>query len=171
MNDFLDDNLEPEPKSKSQLKQEMAELQEIGAEIVKLSEADLNTIPLEGDLEFAILEARRIKSREGLRRQMQYIGKLMRKVDNEPIMEALQAIRDKGLINLKLEKTCERWRDRILSEGNNALQPFFEEHPHADFQLIRQLTRNAQNEAKNNKPPAAARKLFKTLRETLKANQ
>ena len=166
MKDILSEEV-PVEKSKTQIKQEMAALQEIGAKIVALKDRDLATVPMEEELESAILEARRIKSREGLRRQMQYIGKLMRKSDCDPIISALEAIENKGLISLKLEKLCETWRDRMLTEGNSAIQQFFEEYPNADFQMIRQLVRNAQREISQEKTPASSRKLFKLLRETI----
>ncbi len=153
-------------KSKTAVKKEMLALQELGEALVKLSEGELATIPIDDDmLAEAIATARRIKHREGLRRQMQYIGKLMRKSDTEHIEKAYQK-----LINGRKEQArkfheLEQWRDALIEKGANAIQEVIERYPNADRQHLRQLIAQANKEKANNKPPASSRKLFRYLRE------
>ena len=161
-----DDDIEL-PKSKSQLKREMNALQELGTAIVKLSAKDLAKIPLPDSLADAIHEARSIKSHGALRRQMQFIGRLMRDVDPEPIQHALDAIRLCGQQSTARFHAMEQWRDRLINEGQSALDEFIGQYPRADRQQMRQLMLNATREAKQGKPPKSARNLFKLIRETL----
>lgn len=151
--------------SKSQLKREMHDLQTMGEKIVKLKAGELATIPLEGDLEEAILTARRIKSREGLRRQMQYIGKLLRTADTTPIENAFNELENGRKEAAEKFKQLEHWRDRLVEEGLGSVESVMEKFPQADRQHLRQLVLQAAKEKKLNKPPSAARKLFKYLRE------
>lgn len=155
------------PKSKSQLKREMNALQDLGSAIVKLGAKDLVKIPLPDKVADAINEARRLNSHSALRRQMQYIGKLMRDVDPEPIQQALEAIRLCGQKSSAHFHAIEQWRDRLISEGQPALNEFIGQNPQADRQQLRQLMLNAAKEAKQEKPPKSARSLFRLLREIL----
>ncbi|MCB8889696.1 ribosome biogenesis factor YjgA [Vreelandella malpeensis] len=153
--------------SKSQLKREMHELQALGETLIAMKPEERARFPLSDDMLAAIDETSRIRSHEGRRRHMQYVGKLIRKED----LVAIQAVFD----TIEAEKTqrdhafhrLEKWRDRLVTEGDPAVDAFLAEHPSADRQLIRQLVRNAQKEREQQKPPASARKLFKHLRDTL----
>ncbi len=161
---------EIEPISKSQLKREMTALQELGAKIVDLSSEKLVAqLPLEGQLQTAILECRNMKHREGRRRQLQFIGKLMRSADHEAIKAAYEQIEAGGRENIQLQHQAERLRDNLIAEHNDALAVFLEMCPDADRQHLRQLIRAAQKELKESKPPASARKLFRYIRELLEA--
>ena len=155
------------PKSKSQLKREVNALQDLGAAIVKLGAKDLAKIPLPDNVADAIHEARRLNSHSALRRQMQYIGRLMRNVDPEPIQQALDAVRLCGQQSAAHFHTIEQWRDRLISEGQPALNEFIGQNPRADRQQLRQLILNATKEAKQEKPPKSARSLFRLLRDIL----
>jgi ribosome-associated protein len=159
------------PKSKSQLKREMTALQDLGKAIVELSPGDLAKIPLPDNLAAAIAEARSINSHGALRRQMQYIGRLMRNVDPEPIQQALDAIRLTGQQSTAAFHAVEQWRDRMVGEGQPALDEFIGQHPQADRQQLRQLMLNAQREFKQNKPPKSARSLFRLLRDILDSGE
>lgn len=153
-------------KSKSELKREMNALQDLGRDLVELSDKDLTKIPMSEALFDAIQLARKIQNtRGGYRRQLQLIGKLMRLEDAAPIQASLDSIRLTGLQSTTQFHALERWRDRIISEGQSALDEFVEQHPQADRQQLRQLLLNIQREQKNNKPPKSARQLFKYLRE------
>ncbi|MDX1504289.1 MAG: ribosome biogenesis factor YjgA [Spongiibacter sp.] len=162
MTDF-DDSQRP---SKTALKKEMQALQDLGAQLVKLSNADLAKMPItDPDLEEAIATARRIKSHEGLRRQMQYIGKLMRLIDSSAIQAALEE-RERGQKDLARRfHELEGLRDRLLEGGVPAITEAMERFPDADRQRLRQLLLQAEKEKAAQKPPAAARKLFRYLRE------
>jgi len=166
-NDFEDDDEEIIYVSKSQLKRESHALQAMGEELVELPAAKLAKIPLPDELADAIALARRIKQRGGRKRQLQYIGKLMRKIDPEPIQLALEGLKlDSARETAQLHK-LEQWRDRLVAEGDAALGKLLDDYPQADRQHLRQLVRNAQREAKQNKPPKSAREIFRYLRELM----
>lgn len=153
--------------SKSQLKRESHALTELGRELVELPQSKLERIPLDDQLSEAVALARRISERGGRKRQIQYIGKLLRKSDADPIVAAMEQLKSEHLQeNARLHR-LERWRDRLIEEGDSALGELLAEHPDADRQHLRQLLRNAQREKQQNKPPKAARELFKYLRDSL----
>ena len=160
-NNFLDD----ERPSKSARKREMQALQDIGTTIVKLSDGELATIPLEGDLQEAILTARRIKSHEGLRRQLQFIGKLMRLSDTRAIEAALYDLEHGRQQHNQHFHQLEKLRDELIAQGVSAMDKVLETYPQADRQHLRQLITAAVKEREQEKPPASARKLFRYLRE------
>ncbi len=151
--------------SKSEMKRDMDALQKLGESIVKLSAGQLATIPLEGKLQEAIDTARRIKHREGLRRQMQYIGKLMRSEDTEAIEAAMLQLTEGARRKTHQLKAMENWRDELIEKGNAALTEVLEKFPQADRQHLRQLISLAQKKKKLDKPPSASRILFRYLRE------
>ena len=141
----------------------MLELQALGAALVALSESRLGDMQLENNLLQAVLEAKRIKSHEAKRRQMQYVGRLMREVDPEPIRAQLAAIEGGSAQATAAHRRLEAWRERLL-EDDQALTDFAGEHPGADLQKIRALIRNARQEQKQSKPPRAYRELFRMLK-------
>lgn len=156
-----------EPKSRSELKRESERLQDLGVMLVKMSASDLAKVPLPDQLAEAIRHGRSISSHSALRRQMQYIGKLMRRVDATPIREAVDSIRHCGQQSAAEYHRIERWRDRLLTEGDDALTQFINEYPHAERQRLRQLVVNATKERNQNQPPKSARTLFRYLRELI----
>lgn len=152
--------------SKSELKRDMLALQKLGEAIVKLSQGQFDTIPLDDEtLADAIHTARRIKHREGLRRQMQYIGKLMRKLDISAIEAAYQKLQDGRREDARKFHQLEEWRDQLIERGPSATEEVIEKHPHADRQHLRQLIMQSNKEKKLNKPPASSRKLFRYLKD------
>lgn len=153
------------PKSKSALKREMTALQKLGEELVELSSAKLAKVPMPEELEEAVALARRLKNREGKRRQLQYIGKIMRTIDSDAIKQALESFHHESVAFRQQFHKLENWRDRLLTEGDRALDDLLVEMPNLDRQHLRQLIRQANKEASQNKPPAAARKLFQYLRD------
>jgi ribosome-associated protein len=153
--------------SKSQLKRESHAMSDLGRTLVELPQHKLNKIPLEEDLKEAITLARRIKERGGHKRQLQYIGKLLRIADAEPILAALHKLEiEHAQENARLHR-LEQWRDRLLKEGDSALGELLAQQPDADRQQLRQLLRSAQKEREQNKPPKSARELFKFLRDNI----
>ena len=158
------------PPSKSELKRQMKALQEMGETLVAMSPGELSQIPMPDELAEGIATAQRIKSREGLRRQLQYIGKVMRRIDSEPIKQAL-AEREHGKREMDRRfHELEDWRDRLVAEGQPAIDALKAEFPQADRQKLRQLTRKAQEQKARNLPPESSRKLFRYLRELLQAS-
>ncbi len=166
MNNGFDDFADEGP-SKTQRKREMHALQAMGAQLVGLNERQLTEFELPEDLRRAIEEMRRISKNEARRRQMQYIGKLMRKADAEAIAQQLQAIESKNHLHVQHQHITEQWRDRLLSGEAGALETFIEQHPQVDIQHLRQLVRLAQKEQSQNQPPTHTRKLFRYLRDCL----
>jgi ribosome-associated protein len=162
MYEYDDEDL---PKSKTQVKQEMHELQALGKQLTELSKAQLAEVPIDEDMREAIDTLGRIKSNEARRRQMQYIGKLMRSADHEAIEAVLNKFKERDQQHLRFDKMAEDWRRRLLEEGNSAQGAFFDQYPQIDHQHLRQLVRDSLREIKNSKPPSNQRKLFRYLRD------
>ena len=161
---YIDDEPLPERPSKSQRKREMHQLQALGERLVELNSEQIAGIPLGAELLQALEEMRRIKGREARRRQLQYIGRLMRHEDGDAIAAALERLRAGGIEQTRRLHQLERWRDRLIEQGDDVLGELIAAHPDADRQQIRQLVRSARREQELNKPPAASRKLFRYLR-------
>jgi len=155
-----------EPVSKTQRKKQVQALQDLGVELVALSDERLAAIELPEQLLDAVMEARRITRFEARRRQLQYIGKLMRKVDAEPIRAALDAWRMQTRAHAAALKRVEQWRERLLAESA-ALAELLARYPHADAQRLQTLIRNALRERQANQPPRSYRELFQALRKIL----
>lgn len=152
--------------SKTQLKQQMEALQQLGATLVELPIDKLRQIELPESLRDAVIEARKITAHGGRRRQLQYIGKLMRQVDPAPIQEKLDQWNGHHAAETARLHQLENWRKRLI-EDDQALAEFLDAHQHADIQRLRTLIRNARKEAAENKPPKNSRELFKVLREMI----
>ncbi len=160
-----DDEFDPDYKSKSQRKREVESLQDMGRELVDLSKETLRKMDLPEDLLDAVLEAKRITSHGAIRRQMQFIGKVMRGVDAEAIASQLAALRGESDAAKAEFHALERWRERLIAD-DNAVTEWLGRNPGADAQKLRQLVRNARKEAELGKPPKSSRELFRLLRET-----
>lgn len=161
------EDLEPTEKSKSQLKREMTALQDVGEGLVGLTASQLAQFDLPESLHDAIVAARNITQRGARKRQLQYIGKLMREVDAEPILQALEVIKNPGREAAERLHKVEHWRDRLLTQGDNALQELLVKYPSADRPHLRQLIRKAEAERAAEQAPRAARLLFEYLRELM----
>ena len=152
-----------EPVSKTQRKKEMHALQALGAELVELPESQLEALALPEHLAQAVREAKRITSHEGKRRQMQYIGRLMRELDPEPIRARLAAISGQSAQEAARHRRLEALRERLL-EDDGALTDYVASHAGADLQALRTLIRNARREQKEGRPTRAYRELFRLLK-------
>jgi ribosome-associated protein len=161
------DPLKPDENSKSQRKREMLNLQEIGETLVRLTTQQLEKMQLPENLLEAILHAKTISANEAKRRQMQYIGKIMRKVDVEPICLALKQLKLAREKNTAEFHQAEKWRADLISDCDTTLNLFLGEYPHVDRQHLRQLVRKAQQDIKNNKNTGAETALFRYLREII----
>jgi ribosome-associated protein len=172
MNDYDDDYPQYEGPSKSQRKRDSAALQDLGAELVNMPKSKLAAIPLDEDLREAIALAQSIKQHGGRKRQILYIGKLLRGIDATPIKEAIAKLDQTDATAVAHLHRIERWRERLLGEeGNEALTQLLHEFPTADSQRLRQLIRSAQQESAAGKPPKSFRELFKYLRELMEQAQ
>ena len=156
--------MQDESFSKTKRKAEMHELQALGVTLLELPAAQLDALALPEALAAALREARRISSHEGRRRQLQYIGRLMRAVDAEPIRAALAAQTGRSAAARARHLRLEQWRARLLAD-DAALTEYAREHAGADLQALRALIRNARKEIAAAQPPRAQRELFRMLRE------
>ena len=174
--DWLDDvpdNQEEEDDeiiwvSKSEIKRDAEELKRLGAELVELGKNSLDKIPLDEDLRAAIELAQKIK-KEGRRRQLQLIGKMLRSRDEDPIRQALDKLKNRHNQQVALFHKLEQLRDRLIEQGDDAVAEVLNLYPHADRQQLRSMIRNAQKEKAASKPPKAARQIFQYLRELAEA--
>lgn len=155
----------PERISKSQLKRESAALQDLGAELMGLSRDQLERLDLPAELMEAVRLGQSITERGALKRQRKYIGKILRHTDAEPIRAGLAALRNESAEAVHRQHVIERWRDRMLAEGDVAVNEFVAVHQGADRQKLRQLSRDARRERDAEAAPKSARQLFRYLRE------
>ena len=153
-----------EGPSKTQVKKAMQALQDVGAQLVALSRDRLAKVPMPDNLRSAIQEAQRITSHGARRRQMQYIGKLMRTVDAEPIEAALEAFAGNSREEIARQHRIEQLRDDLIAD-EKVLHRVAEMWPDADLQQLRVFRRNAIKEREAGKPPRAYRELFRALRD------
>ncbi len=151
--------------SKTQRKRECDEMQTLGEKMIALGKDELAQINMEDELRHAIEEAQRMKSNGALKRQRQFIGKLIRNMDAESLQSQLDKILHRhDLHNAEFER-MEKWRESMIQEGDDGLNGFMQHYPQADRQYLRQLIRNVDREQKNNKPPVSYRAIFKYIRE------
>lgn len=168
MSDHEEDDDRP---SKSARKRQSDDLQTLGEALIDLPESEFDALPLPENLRDAILLARRITAHGGLYRQKQYIGKLMRKIDAEPIRAAMQARHEHQRAATMRFRRLEQWRDRIIREGRPAVDEFAREcgrppEPAALDDLTK-LASLAAREQSERRAPHAARELFRKLREAM----
>ena len=150
--------------SKTRQKEAMQELQDLGSELLELGRDQLKRIDLPEDLHAAILDWRRFTKHEAKRRQLQYIGKLMRNLDPEPIRAGLALIRGESAVEIARLHRLERLRERLLAD-ETTLSDIAASWPTADLAYLRQLRRNALKEKEADKPPKNFRALFQALRD------
>jgi ribosome-associated protein len=166
-NEEYDDELDQEQTiSKTKRKQQMHDLRDIGEELTTLSKDQLKELDLPENLLEAVAEYKRINKFGAQRRQLQYIGKLMRDIDPAPIMAKLEVWKGTSREHTAYLHRLERWRDRLMEDAD-ALTELLAEHPQADAQRLRTLIRNAHKEKEQNKPPKSYREIFQALRDIL----
>ena len=152
--------------SKSQKKRDVEALQELGTLLVELPDAQFKRIELPEELRAAVAACRKITQNGALRRQKQYIGKLMRSVDPAPIQAQLDAFSGASAAETAKLHQAEKWREKLIAD-NEALTLFLNKYPDTDATHLRQVIRNARDEAARNKPPKAFREIFRVIREAM----
>jgi ribosome-associated protein len=162
----MDQDDDFERPSKSERKRRSDDLQSLGEALIDLPEAELEALPLPDNLRDAVMLARRITKHGGLYRQKQYIGKLMRKIDAEPIRAALDAKRERERVESLRFRRIEQWRERLLKEGAPAIRIFCDEVPGVDAAALESLVERARHEQRSG-ATHASRELFRLLREAL----
>jgi ribosome-associated protein len=153
--------------SKSQMKRDMTALQKLGAVLVAEPKERVMRVPMPEDVRDAILECQRIKDHEGRRRQLQYVGKKMRLLEEDEVA-AIQKVIDSWRGQSKSETAAlhalERKREKLLAD-DKVLTELLQQHPELDGQHLRTLIRNARKEQAENKPPKAYREIFQILKQ------
>jgi len=155
--------------SKSQRKRDLDELKQLGTELLTFSEDALRQLLLPETLLEALRTAQRIKAHGALKRQMQYIGKLLRDVDASPIRAAIESRDRQHATHTREFHRLEALRDHLLTGENAALAEAMAQFPLADRQHLRKLVRQARKEKEQRQPPRASRELFRYLRELQEA--
>ena len=153
------------PVSKTRRKAEMHELQALGERLAGLNSDQLKGLDLPDALRQAVDDARQISKHEARRRQMQYIGKLMRTIDPAPIRDKLDELDGQSSSATIALHQLERWRERLINE-EGALAEYISSHQRRgiDTQHLRTLIRNVREEREHSKPPRAFRELFRELK-------
>ncbi len=169
---FRSDEFEPEydRPSKSELKRQSNELQKLGEQLIAEPRDRVKRVPMPDEVKDAILMCQTISNHEGRRRQLQYVGKMMRTLDEEEVAVIQRTIESwKGASKAETAAlhALERRRDKLLAD-DKALTQLLEENPELDVQHLRTLIRNARKEQAENKPPKAYREIFQILKDLAK---
>ena len=160
---------EPPPPTKGELKRQAQTLQALAEQLIESPEELVAGLDLPEKLRDAIQLARHITSHGALVRQKHFVGKLMRRVDTEPIRAALDAVSETARLATMRFKRAERWRDRLVLEGQAAIVGFSAEFPQADRTELARLSGAAAAEHATGKPAGSKRELFRWVRDTLEA--
>ncbi|MFZ6747784.1 ribosome biogenesis factor YjgA [Undibacterium sp. Ren11W] len=161
---------EYERPSKSQLKREMTGLQKLGQELIDQPRDRVKRVPMPEDVRDAILECQKIKDHEGRRRQLQFVGKKMRTLDETEvalIQKTIDSWKGASKSDTAAMHALERRRDKLLA-NDTAVTELMAEHPEIDAQQLRTMIRNARKEQAESKPPKAYREIFQLLKELSK---
>ncbi len=160
--------LENDPEeitSKTARKREAARLQALGKKLSALKPTQLADFDLPDNLLTAILDHQRFPSREAKRRQLQFVGKLMREIDADAVTAKLQTFEGQSNVANYINAQCELWRERLITE-KAAVAEYIDAHPRVNRQQLRQLIRRAQSAQDDKHHKTAARALFRYLHET-----
>jgi ribosome-associated protein len=151
--------------SKSQRKRDANELLDLAKNLISMPESRLKGLPLDEDLRAEVEFARSIRARGARKRQLMTVGKMLRRRDNDLLLDAVNNVDQKNRQMNARFHYIETWRDRLIEGNDQDLSKILELNPAANAQTLRQLIRNAKKETGLSKPPVASRKLFKLLRE------
>jgi ribosome-associated protein len=165
----IDDSGETEEQrlSKSARKREAASLQELGVQLSALPDQEIKALGLPDSLFVALRDLRRLPSHGAQVRQRQYIGKLMRSIDPEPVLAKLAERKQRHDMEIRHFQQIERWRDRLLSEPAAGVAELLQEYPQIDQAALLKLLEKAERERVEQRSPVGARELFAFLRELL----
>src|SRR6202521_154600 len=153
--------------SKSARKREAASLQELGVKLSALPDQEIKALDLPDNLFVALRDLRRLPSHGAQIRQRQYIGKLMREIDPEPVLAKLAERKQRHDLEIRHFQLIERWRDRLLSEPGSGPDELLREYPQADRAALAKLLEKTEKERLEQRSPVGARELFAFLRQLL----
>jgi ribosome-associated protein len=151
--------------NKTQIKKDMAILFALGEEISELSETQIKTLELPENIHKSVVQVAGMPHKGARKRLLKYIAGQLHKIDVTPMQDKLARMKNKSAHAVREHHIVERWRDRLIAEGNEALTELLDEQPHADRQQLRQLMRNAQKEAEAATAPKSSRLLYRYLKE------
>jgi ribosome-associated protein len=158
---------EEQRQSKSARKREAASLQELGVKLSALPDQEIKALDLPDGLFVALRDLRRLPSHGAQVRQRQYIGKLMRDIDPEPVLAKLAERKQRHDLEIRHFQEIERWRDQLLSDPGTAIDELLRDHPKADRATLARLLEKAERERLEQRSPVGARELFAFLRQLL----
>ena len=157
--------------SKSQRKRDAHEVRDLGAELAALGASERARVPIPEDILREIAKLNAAKAHGARKRQLGFLAKQLRRHDVQPMLDALEAIRQNARSHTLSHHLMEQWRDKLLGldeiSAAEALTQFLAEYPDADRQRLRQLQRKAITEREADRPPASARALFRLVRDTI----
>ena len=162
-----DDTENDDSISRTQKKHEAEAVQALGERLIELSTKQLKALNLPENLFDAVQSAKTITAHGGRKRQLQYIGKLMRHIEIDSIVSYFEALDSTHYANNFKFKNMEDWRDRLIEEGNDAVQAFLEKYPATDIQQLRQLVRNATNKKNEKLALKSKRAIFQFIKEII----
>ncbi|MDD5580334.1 MAG: ribosome biogenesis factor YjgA [Methylobacter sp.] len=151
--------------NKTQIKKDIAVLFALGEEMSELSAAQLKSFELPENIYKPLTEVAGMPHKGARKRLLKFIAGQLHKIDVEPFLEKLARIKNQSAHAVREHHLVERWRDRLIAEGNDGLAALLSDQPQADRQQLRQLLRNAQKEAEAAKPPKSARLLYRYLKD------
>lgn len=167
---MFEEKNEDEWVSKTRMKKQMDDLQDLGMQLTNLAPDTLKKIGLSEELMEAILVYKKLTANGAVKRQRQFIGRLMRDTDPEPIERFLAKLRGDNVAHNAFLQRVEQARDRLLA-GNDALTTFIADYPYADASKLRTLIRNTLKEKELNKPPKNFRALFQEIKAVMEGKQ
>ena len=167
MDNEIDNESAEDHLSKSARKREAASLQELGVKLAALPDQEIKALDLPENLFSALRDLRRLPSHGAQVRQRQYIGKLMRNIDPEPVLAKLAERKQRHDLEIRHFQQIERWRDRLLSEPDAGLDELLQEYPAADRATLTKLLQKAEKERLEQRSPVGAREVFAFLRQLL----
>ncbi|WP_017443835.1 ribosome biogenesis factor YjgA [Gayadomonas joobiniege] len=154
--------------SKSELKRDSQEMQQLADDILALSPVNLAKLPLDDELDKAIQVAVKIRNKPAaFRRQINFIGKLLRHRDAEPIQMAMAKVKNQHLLVNQHFHQLETLRDRIIEQGDTAINEAVSAYPQLERSKLRQLARQAKKEQQKEQSPKSARQIFQYLKESI----
>ena len=159
-----DQDYDQQQVSKSQLKRDSAALQDLAAELALLPKTQLSSLSLPEQMFEAVCQVAVMPLKGARKRQLKYIGGLLRKMDVEPILEKLAKQKSQSAHATREHHQAERWRDRLITEGDQALTELVTQLPAANSQQLRQLIRSAKKEAEMGKPPKSSREIYRFVK-------
>lgn len=157
----------PDEESRTHRKNEMLALQDLGKTLTRLTETQLDKMPISDDMKAIIRTYNTLKTNESKRRHMQYIGKMMRTIDAEAVKKSIEIVQRDNAVQVDKFHDVEAWREQLILEGDDGLQKLMTQYPDIDRQQVRQLIRKAQHDRKQEKKTGGELALFRFLRDLL----